>query len=516
MVLNRNQIFSTLFNNFLSEKKEVVAVILSDEQGLMLAGEKRKELDMEIIAVLTSIINPILQRIRNEFAFQKFGSASFDTDQHRLLFISIDESTTLSLVLDSMASIDKIAPYGYFLAEKSAQILEATDEDIIQVSIPNFKHEAEENKRLKNQIYQLRLDYGGKYRFKFIIIGDHEVGKTSLIKQFVEKKFSHDYRATIGINITTHSIQLFGNEIIFSLWDIGAQEYFRRVRRTYYNGSKAAFIVFSLTDRTSFENVKTWFDELMDFIPTKDIPIIIVGNKMDLEDQRMVSYQEGMKLASSLGMKRISYIETSALTGANVEDAFSLIAFNYIQKIREDEERRLQEELLKELNLILEKKKPLTLAFITESTFWNPGLQIICEIIGMGQCVYSEDKKEWRIYEFSNGLVVRSHLPANMKVADANGILCIFDARGKAHAEPNWREIIIRTIKEVEENTVILVGIPVSSDVNWSQLLEELDVSEYLEKKMVSVLFFKIGFEYELEIYDQLKVMLSTINSLIF
>jgi len=75
---------------------------------------------MEIISVLTTIIIPILERIREEFSFKKFGTASFDTDDHRLLFITIDEETILSLVLDTMASIDKISPYAYFLAEKSA------------------------------------------------------------------------------------------------------------------------------------------------------------------------------------------------------------------------------------------------------------------------------------------------------------------------------------------------------------------------------------------------------------
>ena len=496
-------------------KEEVVAIIVSDEQGLMLAGEKRKEINMEIVSVLTSIINPILQRIRNEFAFKKFGSASFDTDQYRLLFISIDEKNILSVVIDSMASIDKISPYCYFLAEKSAQILEAGDEDLIEVMIPNFEYDARDTERIKNQVYQLRLDHSGRYRFKFIIIGDHEVGKTSLVRRFVEKKFLKDYRATIGINITTHSIQLLGNEIVFSLWDIGAQEYFKRFRRTYYSGSKAAFIVFNLTDRKSFDNVKIWYDELITFIPGIDMPIIIVGNKMDLENQRKISYQEGMQLAGSFSNKRISYIETSALSGENVEDAFSLIAFNYIQKIKDEEEERLQKDLAEEINLILKKKEKLVLTFITDTPFWNPGLQIMCNTEKFENCANSIDEKEKKLYQFSNGLVLKSFLPENMEISDSDGVLCIFDGRGEKTMNPSWKETIIKIIDEIEEYKVILVGIRINGDMNWSNILEQLDVSEYLEKKVVSVLFFKFGMEYLIEIHDQLRVMLSTINSLI-
>jgi len=284
LVVNKPQLFQQLFNNFLEINRDVVAIIVSDCEGLIIAGEKSKDIDIELISVLTAIVNPILERMRNEFSFKKFGSASFDMDEYRMLFISIDEQTILSMVLNSMTSIDKLSPYGYFLAEKAAQILGAEEDDLVQVSVPNFDYESQESERLKEQIYQLRLDSGGKFRFKFVIIGDHEVGKTSIVRRFVEKKFIKDYRATIGINILTHSVEFFGNEINFSLWDVGAQEYFKRFRKTYYLGAQAAFIVFDLTNRKSFNNVKIWYNELKEFIGKKDLPIVIVGNKSDLID----------------------------------------------------------------------------------------------------------------------------------------------------------------------------------------------------------------------------------------
>ena len=122
---------------------------------MVIAGEKRKDIDLEIVSVLTSIINPILERIRDEFAFREFGTASFDTEFNRLLFISLDERRTLSLVLNHLASVDKASPYAYLLAEKSVQILNAEEGDNIQLNIPNFEYETDATateERVRNQI----------------------------------------------------------------------------------------------------------------------------------------------------------------------------------------------------------------------------------------------------------------------------------------------------------------------------------------------------------------------------
>ena len=220
-----------------------------------------------------------------------------------MLFISIDENVTLSVVLDVLASVDKISPYAYFLAEKTAQIIFANEGDSIQVNIPNFEIESnisDSTNRIKEQIYQLRLDSGGIYKFKFIIIGDSSVGKTSIIRRFVENKFTLDYRATLGLNVLSHSIKFYGNEVSLSLWDVGAQEYFKRFRKTYYVGAQAAFIVFDVCNRESFDNVKIWYKELDEFLGNKNIPITIVGNKVDLSGQRIVRYENGVALVDEL------------------------------------------------------------------------------------------------------------------------------------------------------------------------------------------------------------------------
>ncbi|MFX1463146.1 MAG: GTP-binding protein, partial [Promethearchaeota archaeon] len=281
MSTSKNILFNELFKNFLKVNKEVEAIIVSDQDGLIIAGERRKDIDLELFSIMTAVVNPVIERFRNEFSYRKFGTANFDTEENRILFISITENITLSVVIENLASIDKIAPYAYFLAEKVAQILFTAESDLIELSIPNFEYKTEGYYNT-SQFFQIGLESGGTYRFKFIIIGDHTVGKTSILRRFVEGRFLADYRTTIGLNVMTRNFEFFGNEISLFLWDIGAQQYFKRYRKVYYKGAQAAFIVFDLTNKESYYNVVSWFNELNEF-KEHEISVVIVGNKRDLE-----------------------------------------------------------------------------------------------------------------------------------------------------------------------------------------------------------------------------------------
>jgi hypothetical protein len=207
----------------------------------------------------------------------------------------------------------------------------------------------------------------------------------------------------------------------------------------------------------------------------------------------------------------LSYIETSALTGENIGDAFSLIAYHYISKSKEREEHKLKGNLMAQINSILNKSKKLEITFITENPFWSPGLQILNEVNSLCECDKLIDNQEKRVYEYSNGLLVKNFLFDSLDVAESDGVFVIFDARNKEHIDPKWREVVIEIISNLQENKVILIGVRVSDEIGWSDIMEEFNVNEYLEEKMVSLLFFKIGFEYRLEIYDELEVMFSTI-----
>jgi len=518
LTISKNTLFTELLNKFLETNKDTEAIVVSDQDGLIIAGEKRKEIDMEIVSVLTTIINPILDRIRYEFDFKKFGSCSFETEFHRLIFISVNENIMLSIVLNTMASIEKLSPYGNFLAEKIAQILSIHEGEQIQLNLPDFDYEAKQAKRLKNQIYQLGLDSEGFYHFKFIIIGDHNVGKTSIIRRFAENRFLADYRATIGLNITSHSFESFGNKIKVDLWDIGAQEYFRRYRKTYYNGAQAAFIVYDLSNKKSFNNLKNWYNELVEFIDNPDLPILIIGNKKDLIKERVVMNEDTFNLTKSLSQStktNTTYLETSALTGENIEDAFRLISYNFITKCKEVEHQDRKQEILNEIDSILQIKSNLVLTFITDNLIWNPALQMMIEVNDNEEIIDFKDEEDEKYYKYSNGLVLKNCVYFLKEVSDSDGVFCIFDARDKANINPKWKYIISKIIDYVQKNKVLIIGIQVSESNDWSKLLEQLTIDEELERKLGSIIFFKIGKDYQVEIHNQLKAMLNSIKNLI-
>jgi len=511
LFINRNQLFNEILGNFLERFTDVEAIIVSDIEGLVIAGEKRKDIDVEIVSVLTTLINPILERIRNDFSFKKFGTAAFDTDEYRLFFVTIDEERILSIIFNSMASVEKVAPYMYFLAEKSAQILNAQAGDSIQLAIPDFEQEINRHRKLKDSIYQSEVDEYGKYAFKFVIVGDHTVGKTSLIRQFVERKFSHDYRATIGLNILAHNFDFQGNQISCQLWDLGAQQYFKRFRKIYYAGAEAAFIVFDLTRRESFENVKSWYKEISKLIEETDIPIVVIGNKSDLTEQRLISTEEGEELAKSLSENGSSYIETSALTGNNVKDAFELIAYHYIVKSKRKEKDRIKDGLIEAIYSALKELIILELTFISYSMSWNPGFHTILDIEKLGDFSKIKDSSEEKLYTYKNGVILSSYLYEKFNLSNSDGVFCIFDARDKEHIDPNWKEVLIQIIQKIRKKRAIIVGVRVSDDQNWSQLMEEFVIDQDLEEKVVSIVFLKIGSDYREKIYDYLKLMLNAI-----
>jgi small GTP-binding protein len=508
-------LFNELFKNFLKVNKDIEAIIVSDQDGLIISGERRKDINMELVSIMTAVVNPVIERFRSEFSYKKFGSANFDTEENRILFISINENITLCLVLENLSSIDKITPYAYFLAEKVAQILVATNEDLIELSIPNFDYKTEGYYGSDNQIYQIGLESGGEYRFKFIVIGDHEVGKTSILRRFVEGRFLADYRTTIGLNVLTHNFEFFGNEISLFLWDIGAQHYFKRYRKVYYKGARAAFLVFDLTNKDSFYNLMNWINELNEF-REHEISVVIVGNKRDLEHEREVDYNEAVTLAEMLSEKfnrKFSYIETSALTGENIEEAFGIVSYHFIMLSKESEENNIKNIIFTEINSILENRNNLSIAFISKNHINNPGLMLLREIKDLG-LFSKKEKKDKEIYKSSNGLILESYNFDSMEVSNSDGVFIIFDCRNQDSIDPQWNYIIMKIIETLKDNTVILIGIMTKKNVNWSKMMGEFNFYTKLEEKQISYFIFKIDSESRLELYEQLNIMFNTIRNL--
>ncbi|TFG17783.1 MAG: GTP-binding protein, partial [Promethearchaeota archaeon] len=473
----------------------------------------RRDALLDAISNIPDYFKTIASNLMAEKTFKQYKMGYSDTPKFRLLHILVDDETILTVFLRLRASFDNIIPYALFLTEKITQIFGSELGELTKISLPSFQYEENIFNKYKAQMQQMGFDVGGIYRFKFAIVGDNAVGKTAVVRTFVENEFSKDYRATIGLNIITHNFEFHGNDINIVIWDVGGQSNFERYRKTYYLGTQAAFIVFDLTNRKSFENVEKWYSELKANINKPDVPIILVGNKSDLINQRVVTFDEGLKMADKLSSKElayISYIETSALNGDNVQEAFKTISYLYMLKTKEIEEKREKDQVLEIIQEILEENKTLTLAFYTESPFWSPGLKVMTGIEQLGEFKVEQGEKGIIEYIYENGLILKNCIRTIQNLADFDGILCVFDAIHKKF-DPAWRDLLTTIIKTTDPDRAISVGIRVPDDQVYIHVLEQLSVKE-LEERLESILIFKLAEEIQLDIYEQLKNILNRIK----
>lgn len=162
------------------------------------------------------------------------------------------------------------------------------------------------------------------YLFKLLLIGDSGVGKSSLLLRFTDDSFSENYISTIGVDFKIRTVQLDGKTVKLQVWDTAGQERFRTITSSYYRGAHGIVVVFDLTSQDSFDNVKQWLFEI-DKYASEQVKKLLVGNKADLVQKRVIQKETAEQFAKSL---QIPYIETSAKTAQNVEQAFVQMATN--------------------------------------------------------------------------------------------------------------------------------------------------------------------------------------------
>ena len=168
-----------------------------------------------------------------------------------------------------------------------------------------------------------------QFTFKILLIGSGGVGKTSLVNRFVSATFTKSYLHTIGMQPSQKYLKIQNINICLSIFDIAGDKSFQKLREMFYRGSKGALVTFDLTNKQSFNEAETWLMEAKNKV--KDQLFILIGNKNDL-DNRVVSKEEGMKMAKKL--KCIDYIETSALTGDFVDEAFTMLGTKLLVKAK--------------------------------------------------------------------------------------------------------------------------------------------------------------------------------------
>ena len=160
--------------------------------------------------------------------------------------------------------------------------------------------------------------------YKIIIIGDAAVGKSNILTRFTRNEFSENTKSTVGVELGVKFIKVKGVNTKIQIWDTAGQERYRSITSSYYKGSHGCFIVYDITNETSFENVERWY-EYVQREAGKNISIILVGNKCDLENERKISKEKGQEKAKNL---KCAFFETSALSGVNISQIFEELTNN--------------------------------------------------------------------------------------------------------------------------------------------------------------------------------------------
>jgi small GTP-binding protein len=212
----------------------------------------------------------------------------------------------------------------------------------ILIHLPRgFQHEKSENCQ---QRFPSQLQHDERHTFsgfsdrmssvdpdvllKLILVGDSGVGKTNLLSRFALNEFNPDSKSTIGVEFATKTLRIEEHTVKAQIWDTAGQERYRAITAAYYRGALGAILVYNVTCAATFRSIERWVDDLRANV--EDIVIILVGNKMDLADQREVATEEGIALSER---KKLLFMETSAKDCSNVQEMFTLVISDIAKKI---------------------------------------------------------------------------------------------------------------------------------------------------------------------------------------
>ena len=160
--------------------------------------------------------------------------------------------------------------------------------------------------------------------FKIVIFGDAGCGKTTLTQRFLTNLFVSDSKMTIGVDFEVKSLNVNKQKVKLQIWDFGGEERFRFLLPTYVRGARGGVFMYDITNYSSIAHIDDWLTVIKKEIRKEDVfPIIVVGGKADLADNREVPSSEGIKIAKTRGVD--GFIECSSKTGENVEDAFEAL-----------------------------------------------------------------------------------------------------------------------------------------------------------------------------------------------
>ena len=170
------------------------------------------------------------------------------------------------------------------------------------------------------------MSFSIDFHYKILMLGESQVGKTSLLLKYTDDVFKINMLPTFGLDVRYKYLQKDNNNIRLDLWDTAGQEKFRTMTQNYYKGSDGIILVYDISNESSFETLKNWMDDIKENSKNK-IEVIIIGNKLDLERQ-----VEKKRLEQFAEEYKVPYFETSAKTGEGVEESFNKLIDNLSKK----------------------------------------------------------------------------------------------------------------------------------------------------------------------------------------
>jgi len=178
-------------------------------------------------------------------------------------------------------------------------------------------------------------------RIRIMLIGNSNVGKTSIAKRYCKNQFNQNYISTVGIDFVTKYIKVGEKTINLQIWDTAGQERYKVIGKNYYNKSDGFIVVYDITNKATFNDISGWISQIKE-LASHDNKYIIVGNKYDLEEKRKVTKLEGENLSKKYNCQ---FFEVSAQSGKNIDKCFLYLAQNILQDVNYSDPSRKASEL---------------------------------------------------------------------------------------------------------------------------------------------------------------------------
>uniref|UniRef100_A0A8C7I791 Ras-related protein Rab-12 n=1 Tax=Oncorhynchus kisutch TaxID=8019 RepID=A0A8C7I791_ONCKI len=180
------------------------------------------------------------------------------------------------------------------------------------------------------------------YKLQIIIIGSRGVGKTSLMERFTDDTFCEACKSTVGVDFKIKTVELRGKKIRLQIWDTAGQERFNSITSAYYRGAKGIVLVYDITKQETFDDLPKWM-KMIDKYASEEAELLLVGNKLDCETDRIITKQTAERFTSRISGMR--FCEASAKDNFNVEECFLKLVDDILAKDEVEELRAEMEEV---------------------------------------------------------------------------------------------------------------------------------------------------------------------------